>query len=100
MSLHECNKYTVQSSFSPTNSMWLLLQYVPHSSLPQGTLLYLLLLAWHEQVCGSLMSWKYANSKLCAVAIPFPIFTVRVRHVINFLYTSISHVDLTNRVLK
>jgi hypothetical protein len=65
-----------------------------------GTSLYLLLLAGHEQVRGSLVSWKDANSKFCAVAIPFPIFTVRVRHVINLLHTGISHVDLTNRVLK
>jgi hypothetical protein len=46
------------------------------------------------------VSWKDANSKFCVVAIPFPILTVRVRHMINLLYTGISHVYLTNRVLE
>lgn len=90
----------LQSSFTPTKSVWCLLALYITLQISYGILLYLLLFAWHQQVRRSLVSWKDTNSKVCAVSISFLFFTVRVRHVINLLHTRISHVDLTNWILE
>lgn len=100
LTLHKAGTIMLQSSFTPTKSVWCLLVLYITLQISYGTLLYLLLFAWHQQVCRSLVSWKYTNSKVCAVSISFLFFTVRVRHVINLLHTRISHVDLTNWVLE